>query len=147
MWPRGDEQDQAFLLAVLSSRPLDWYARRYVETHVNYFVFNPLPIPRPLRSDSLWQRTVQLAGRLAAPDKRFAEWALKVGVEHGPLAPDMKQDMIDELDAIVAHLYGLTEDQLRHLFETFHEGWDWEPRFQVVVRYFRQIVVQSGGGA
>ncbi|WP_311029385.1 Eco57I restriction-modification methylase domain-containing protein [Mesorhizobium koreense] len=137
MWPRGDEQDQAFLLAVLSSRPLDWYARRYVETHVNYFVFNPLPVPRPLRTDRLWQRAVALSGRLAAPDERFAGWAEKVGVEHGPLAPDVKQDMIDELDAVVAHLYGLSEDQLRHIFETFHEGWDWEPRFQAVAKHFR----------
>jgi hypothetical protein len=116
---------------------LDWYARRFVEVSLNYFVFNPLPIPRPPRTDPLWQRAVVLAGRLAAPDDRFAEWAEKVGVEHGALTPDVKQGMIDELDAVVAHLYGLTEDQLRHVFATFHEGWDWEPRFQAVARHFR----------
>ncbi|RWO41346.1 MAG: hypothetical protein EOS11_18380 [Mesorhizobium sp.] len=136
LWPRGDELDQAFLLGVLSSRPLDWYARRYVETHVNYFVFNPLPIPRPQRTDALWRHAVALAGRLAAPDDRFADWAKKVGVGHGPLAPDLKQAMIDELDAVVAHLYGLSEGQLRHIFETFHEGWDWEPRFNAVAKHF-----------
>ena len=54
LWPRGDEKDQAFLLGTLSSIPLDWYARRFVETHVNFYVFNPFPIPRPDRDSVLW---------------------------------------------------------------------------------------------
>jgi hypothetical protein len=136
LWPRGDEKDQAYLVGVLSSIPLDWYARRFVETHVNYFVFNPFPIPRPPRTDKLWQRAVALAGRLAAPDKRFADWAKAVGVEYGPLPEDEKQDMIAELDAAAARIYGLTESQLVHIFETFHEGWDYDTRLRAVFKYF-----------
>lgn len=124
---------------MLCSIPLDWYARRFVETHVNYFVFNPLPIPRPPRSDPLWQRAVALAGRLAAPDRRFAEWAAAVGVAHGPLPEDEKQDMIAELDALAARLYGLSERQLIHVFETFHEGWDYEARLRAVLKHFRAL--------
>ena len=63
----------------------------------------------------------------------------KVGVEHGALALDVKQDMIDELDAVVARLYGLNEDQLTHLFETFHEGWDHEPRLAAVMAHFKRL--------
>lgn len=137
LWPRGDAKDQAFMVGVLSSIPLDWYARRFVETHVNYFVFNPLPIPRPDHSDRHWHQVVQLAGRLACPDDRFAEWAEKVGVEAGPLAPDEMDDMIYELDAVVSHLYGLSETQLAHIFETFHEGWDYQARLDGVLRHFR----------
>lgn len=120
-WPRGDESDQAFLLGVLSSIPLDWYARRFVELHVKYYLLNPFPIPRPPRTDQNWQRAVALAGRLAALDDRFAEWADAVGVAHGPLDPAAKQAMIEELDAVVARLYGLAPDQLAHIFDTFHE--------------------------
>ncbi|ADJ22726.1 conserved hypothetical protein [Hyphomicrobium denitrificans ATCC 51888] len=140
LWPSGDQKDEAYLLGILSSYSLDWYARRFVERNVNYFLFNPLPIPRPAREDPLWQRAVALAGRLAAPDERFAEWAKKVGVEWGPLPPKDKQSMIDELDAVVAHLYGLTEDQLRHIFETFHEGWAWQERFAAVQVYFQHWI-------
>ena len=43
-----------------TSTTQDWYARRFVETHVNYFVFNPLPIPRPSRDDRSWKRVVAL---------------------------------------------------------------------------------------
>ena len=136
LWPRGDEKDEAFLLGVLSSIPLDWYARRFVETHVNYFVFNPFPIPRPDRDDEHWERVVALAGRLACPDRRFRTWARRVGVQCGALGDDEKEDMIHELDAVVAHLYGLNEAQLVHIFETFHEGWDYQARLDSVLRHF-----------
>ncbi len=137
LWPRGDEKDEAYLLGVLCSIPLEWYARRFVEINVNFFIINPFPIPRPARDDPLWQRTVLLAGRLACPDERFAEWAEAVGVIHGPLAADEKEDMIHELDAVAAHLYGLGERQLIHIFETFHEGWDFGSRLEGVLHHFR----------
>ena len=137
LWPRGDEKDQAFLLGILSSILLDWYARRFVETHLTYHVVNPFPVPRPDSADPLWQRTVALAGRLACPDERYADWAGAVGVEFGSLDPAQKDDMICELDAVAAHLYGLSEQQLRHIFETFHEGWDFEPRLTAVLEHYR----------
>ncbi|MBM3477465.1 MAG: hypothetical protein FJX75_29700 [Armatimonadetes bacterium] len=108
-----------------------------MELHLNFHVLNAFPIPRPSRDDPLWQRTVALAGRLAAPDERFAEGAGKVGVEWGPLPEDERGDMIAELDAVVAHLYGLTEPQLIHIFETFHEGWDYALRLKAVLRHYR----------
>ena len=137
LWPRGDDRDAAYLLGVLSSIPLDWYARRYVETHVNYFIFNPFPVPRPDRDDPRWHRVVELAGRLACPDDRFAAWAEAVGVPCGPVAEAEKEDIIHELDAVVAHLYGLNKEQLTHIFETFHEGWDYRDRLGGVLQHFR----------
>ncbi len=136
LWPRGDERDQAFLLGVLSSIPLDWYARRFVELHVTYHVINPFPIPRPERANPAWQRVVELAGRLASPDERFAAWAKAVGVACGAIDDAERTDMIHELDAVVAHLYGLDEGQLVHIFETFHEGWDCQARLDGVLRHF-----------
>lgn len=136
VWPRGDEKDQAFLLGILSSLPLDWYARRFVETHMNFFIFNPLPVPRPERSSKLWQRCVMLSGRLASPDQRFTTWAKSVGVECGPLNEGEKDDAIAELDAVVAHLYGLSVVQLTHIFETFHEGWDFTSRLKAVLKHY-----------
>ena len=137
LWPRGDRKDEAFLLGVLCSIPLDWYARRLVETNVNFFIINPFPIPRPPRENPGWKRVVELAGRLACPDDRFAAWAGTVGVECGALATDEKEDRIHELDAVVAHLYGLTEHQLIHIFETFHKGWDHQDRLDGVLRHYR----------
>lgn len=82
-------------------------------------------------------RVVALAGRLAAPDARFAGWAEAVGVDCGPLPEPQRQDHIHELDAVVAHLYGLEEKHLVHIFETFHEGWDYTDRLQATLKHFR----------
>jgi hypothetical protein len=134
--PRGTPHDEAYLVGILSSIPLDWYARRIVERHLNYFLVNTLPVPRPAAGDGRWSRVVALAGRLASPDKRFAAWAKSVGVECGPLPEDEKTDMIAELDAVAAHLYCLGEKQLIHILETFHDGWDYEPRLKAILRHF-----------
>ncbi len=138
IWPHGQEKDQAYLLGVLSSIPLDWYARRFVEANVNFHILNGFPVPRPPRDSTLWRRTVQLAGRLAAVDDRFASWAEAVGIEWGPLPEAAKEDMIRELDAVVAHLYGLSDDDVRHIFETFHEGWDYHERLESVLRHYSE---------
>ena len=82
---------------------------------------------------------VSLSGRLASPDERFADWAKAVGVQYGPLEPDEKEDMIHELDAAVAHLYGLSEPQLRHIFETFHVGWDYENRLMNTLEHYHLL--------
>lgn len=136
LWPKGEEHDQAYLLGVLSSVPLDWYARRFVEINVNFFIFNPFPIPRPEHDSSLRNKVIELSGRLASPDERFADWAAAVGVECGPLKEDLKNDKIHELDAVVAHLYGLSREHLIHIFKTFHEGWDYKPRLNAVLQHY-----------
>ena len=136
LFPRGDEKDEAYLLGILSSTILDWYARRFVENHLNFFIFNPLPIPRPERSEILWKKTVELSGRLACPDERFADWASKIGVQFGPLEVQEKESMINELDAVTAHLYGLNKAHLSHIFETFHNGWNYEPKLKEVLKQY-----------
>ena len=78
MFPFGDQKDEAFLLGVLSSIPLDWYARRFIEVSFGFYLFNPLPIPRPKRNNLYWQRIVKLSCRLACFDERFADWAAAV---------------------------------------------------------------------
>ncbi len=45
--PAGDTRDEAYVLGVLSSIPLDWYARRVIEVSVNFHLFNTFPVPRP----------------------------------------------------------------------------------------------------
>ena len=136
LWPAGDESDQAYLLGVLCSIPLDWYARRMVETHLDFHVLNPFPIPEPVRDAPLRRRVEQISGRLAAVDERYADWAAAVGVSVGSVAADEKDDLIAELDAAVSLLYGLDESDVRLIFETFHVGWDYAPRLEAVLGHY-----------
>ena len=68
---------QATLLGVMNSTPFDWLARRYVETHLNFYVLNMLTFPPP--DNTHWQRIGELAARLSCVDRRFAEFAAKAG--------------------------------------------------------------------
>jgi len=139
LWPRGGAADQAFLLGVLCSIPLDWYARRFVETHVSFFVLNPLPIPRPPSNSPLFRRAAEISATLAAQNRRFADWAHPIGVKPRRLEEDEQNDLIAELDAAVAHLFEIAEGDLVHIFETFHEGWDYEARLKATLKHFAQL--------
>lgn len=133
----GDRTDEAYLLGVFCSIPLDWYSRRYVEISMNLHLVNAFPIPRPERDDPLRLRVVDIAGRLAAIDERYAEWASEVGVPVGSLKDDAeKRNLIYELDGVVAQLYGLSRENLIHIFQTFHRGWDYQPRLSAVLSHF-----------
>ena len=46
--------------------------------------------------------------------------------------------MIFELDAVVAHLYGLNADQLKHVFATFHDKWDYHARLRAALAHFER---------
>ena len=133
----GSERDEAYLLGILSSLPLDWYARRYVEVGLNLHIFNALPIPRPGNDDPLRDRVVHIAGTLAAVDDRYAAWAGAVGVPVGGARTDQERDaLMAELDAVVALLYGLERSQLAHVFDTFHRGWDCAARRDAALTHF-----------
>lgn len=137
---RGDLKDEAYLLGVMSSMMFDWYSRRYVELHLKYNLLNPMPVPRPDLHGPLRpgiERVVEISGRLAAVDGRYREWAAAVGVPVGSVTSDeVKQDLVYELDALVALLYGLSREDVEHIFETFHRGWDYKPRLAAVLAHF-----------
>ena len=140
IWPVGTPKHEAYLLGVLSSMILDWYARRVVEMHVTFDILSSFPIPdADPEDDPVAARVVELAGRLAAHDDRFAGWASNVGVPVGSVTDDeTKHDLICELDACVAHLYGLDESELAVIYGTFHEGTDYTDRHGAVLEHFRR---------
>jgi hypothetical protein len=144
----GDSRDEAYLLGMLSSLPLDWYARRYVELNMAYGLLSSFPIPRPGRFDPRFLRAVDIAGRLAAVDGRYTDWAAEVGVPVGSVkTQEVKNDLVAELDAIVALLYGLDRVDVEHIFETFHRGWDYRPRLAVVLGHYERWRAAQEGSA
>lgn len=140
LWPRGTSRDEAFLLGVLSSMILDWCARCVVELHLNFHIFNNLPLPDPGKGHSVRDRVVEIAGRLAAVDERYSEWAAEVGVPVGSANDEaVKQDLICELDACVAYLYDLDENDLAVIYETFSDTVDYSERHAAVLTHFRKL--------
>ena len=137
----GTVADEAYVLGVLSSMPCDWQTRRTVELVMSFGQINQISIPDPGDGHPLRDRVVEIAGRLAAVDERFAEWAAEVGVPVGSANDEtVKQDLVCELDACVAHLYGLDEDDLAVIYETFSETVDYSDRHAAVLHHYRALV-------
>lgn len=136
---RGSLGDEAFLLGVLSSMPLDWYARRIVEVQVDFYVINAFPIPEPERDHPLRRCVEEIAGRLAAVDARYEAWAEGVGVPVASVNKSEKPELLAELDAAVALLYGLDEQDLHIIYETFHVGADYSAHQDRVLAHYRRL--------
>jgi hypothetical protein len=132
----GGHADEAYVLGILASIPFDWYIRRWVELNLTFEMLYPSPMPRPHTDSPLRARVAEIAARLAAADARFESWAAAVGVPVGSVGEAEKPDLIAELDAVVAHLYGLTREHVEHVFTTFHRGWDYRDRLDRVLAHY-----------
>ena len=162
----GGAQDEAYLLAVLSSIPFDWFTRRFVELKMSFELLNSFPVPvidsvsgRSLTSEETPRSTgpdlrpvrdalIHTSGRLAAVDLRYESWAKEVGVPIGSIKTVDKRDaLITEADALVSHLYGLSREQVEQLFATFHRGWDYKPRLEAVLEHYDRWAASLGEGA
>ena len=110
----------AFMLGVFNSVGFDWQARRYVSLNLNHFILEMLRFPRA--DQTPWQRIGELAARLSCVDDRFADFAKEAGVECGPQPGSVRDDQRAEIDALVAHAYGLTKDETAFLFEDYPAG-------------------------
>ena len=115
-----EQVERTYVLGVLNSIPFDWLARRYVETTFNHFIMYGMSFPQT--GDALWKQIGELAARLSCVDGRFAEFAAAAGVECGPLTEAERNSKRAEIDALVAHAYDLTEDELRFIFTDFTEN-------------------------
>lgn len=138
-WRDGTPRDEAYLLGVICSIPFDWYARQLVESHVTVEFMNSSPIPVAGDGSDLRRRVEVIAGRLAAVDERYGRWADAVGVGIGGVDVSERPSLLAELDALVAHLYGLSQDDLKVIFETFHIGWDYSGRVADVLDHYREL--------
>ena len=146
LFPRGDEFDQTYLLGILCSRPLDWFARRVVELHMTLNIINSLPIPRPQADHPLRLRLIELAGTLACRDARLKAWAKTIGVKYAKeISSIEEQDLIAEIDAVAAHLYDLSREQLTHIFETFQESWKYKDSLAKTLAHYERWKQKKGG--
>jgi hypothetical protein len=113
----GDDAGRACCLGVMNSLPFDWQARRFVETHLNYFILEGLRVPE--LSDEVFAAIAAAAARLSTPDERFADFAAATGVDVGPLDDAERDRLRAEVDARVAHAWGLNGKDLETIFADF----------------------------
>jgi hypothetical protein len=103
--------------AIMNSLPFDWQARRFVETHLNFFVLELLTVPA--FDDAAYQELVELGARLSCPDDRFVEVAKTCGSSVGPHSDAERVAMRARVDALVAVAYGLTPEDIEIVLQDF----------------------------
>ncbi|MHB8627075.1 MAG: Eco57I restriction-modification methylase domain-containing protein [Aggregatilineales bacterium] len=118
------EQDQLFLAGCLNSFILDWILRLKVAANINMFYMYQLPVPRLNPGNAYFDAIVPRAARLTCTRPEFAElWQSVMGeawdISKGATDPAERQKLRNEIDAIVAHLYGLSRADFDHILGTF----------------------------
>ena len=103
---------------------------------MSFTLLNSFPAPAFDLNNPLQKKLVLLSARLAAVDKRYATWAKSCGVEYGPLPEAKKREMLTELEALVAKLYGFDKVDVSLIYQTFHSGWDYRTELAAVLAHF-----------
>lgn len=111
-----------FINSILNSFVLDYYLRLFVTANINIFRILQIPVPRLTEKDPRFKPIVDRATRLICTTPEFDELAREVGLgSHKKGATDSAERarLRAELDGLVAHLYGLTQDEFAHILSTF----------------------------
>jgi hypothetical protein len=114
--------ERLYLTTVLNSYVLDWFIRQSVTANVSFFFVYNIPVPRLSASDPRFGLIVQRAARLICTTPEFDDLAMAVGLKsHKDGATDSTERarLRAELDGLVAHLYGLSEEEFVHILGAF----------------------------
>jgi hypothetical protein len=110
--------DTFYVLAMLNSFVLDFVLRMKITNNVNMFYLYQLPVPRLTAGNPFFDAIVPRAARLTCTTAAFADlWREVMGAPWD--AGQAATDPADEIDALVAHLYGLTRDEFAHILAAF----------------------------
>jgi Alw26I/Eco31I/Esp3I family type II restriction m6 adenine DNA methyltransferase len=110
------------LTSLLNSFVVDWILRARMTTNLNLFYLYQLPIPRLTEKDAAFWPIVKRSARLICTTPEFDDLAKEVGLKsykEGATDPIERGKLRAELDGIVAHLYGLTEEEFAYILTTF----------------------------
>ena len=108
--------------AVMNSYIVDWSLRQRITTNLTFFFLYQLPFPRLTSSDPQFHPIVARAARLICTTPEFDDLARSAGLrghQDGATIPAERAKLRAELDGLIAHLYGLSEEEFAHILNTF----------------------------
>jgi hypothetical protein len=116
--------DELYLVSFFNSYCLDYYLRTTVNNNLNFFYIYQLPLPRLNPIDLWYQAIVERAAKLICTTEEFAElweevmktkWSEKLATTN----EYERNKLRAELDGIIAHIYGLSEEEFTYILSTF----------------------------
>ena len=117
-----DVRTQFFCVGILNSFAIDWFLRMKVTTNINMFYIYQLPVPRMTQAIREFDPIVQRASQLICTTPEFDDLSRQVGMnshKDGATGAARRAGLRAELDALVAHVYGLSENEFAHILRAF----------------------------
>ncbi|NHN41823.1 N-6 DNA methylase [Halorubellus sp. JP-L1] len=127
-------QEALLLVAAFNSYTQDFVARQKVGgTHMSHFITRQLPIPDPGRFQALHYQgepvadhIQELAIQLTYHAEDLREFAKEAGYDRDPYSYTQpngrpRKEVRYELEALMAHVYGIEADDFERLFSTFEQ--------------------------
>jgi hypothetical protein len=111
-----------FICAWLNSFASDYIFRQRVTTNLTFFIVYNLAVPRLQQGDRYFAEIVDRAGKLICTTPEFDELAREVGLDshrEGITDESQRGQLRAELDGMIAHLYGLSEEEFAYILTTF----------------------------
>lgn len=117
-------EDLFLLTSILNSFVVDFILRSRVTTNLNLFFLYQLPIPRLTPNEKWFRPIVERATRLICTTEEYAELWEEVmkntWSEQKAATQEYERNKLRaELDGIIAHIYGLTEEEFAYILSTF----------------------------
>src|SRR5581483_256776 len=120
-----EAQDILLITDLLNSFTLDFSLRQRVSANLTMFYLYQLPVPRLTEQSPLYKVIVERSAKLICTTSEYQTlWDAVLPAI--PWSPDVvaisqaeRATLRAELDGIIAHLYGLTEEEFRHILDTF----------------------------
>ena len=121
---RYSYSDLIQLTTLLNSYVADYILRARVTTNLNTFYLYQLPLPRLKTKDKWYKAIVERAAKLICKTEEFADlWEdvmkTKWNEKAAATNDEERNTLRAELDGIIAHLYGLTEEEFKYILSTF----------------------------
>jgi hypothetical protein len=111
-----------YVISILNSFVLDFSLRQSVSANLTMFYIYQLPVPRLTEKDPAFRPIVERAARLICTTPEFDELAKEAGIgshKQGVTNEYERGCLRAELDGLIAHLYGLTEEEFAYILTTF----------------------------
>jgi hypothetical protein len=123
---KGLNNPQRLLIAaIFNSFTVDFQLRQQVTSHLSYYFIENLPIPRLTASHPDYRPLVEKAARLVGTAPEYDTLLQEVFGKkathktHGVADPQDRLTLRAQIDALVARLYDLTQEEFQHILGTF----------------------------
>lgn len=118
--PNGSDYAKltCYITGILNSFVFDFLIRTRISANMNFFYVHQTPMPTDYQTRTGW-RIIEISGMLSCPDKRFENFASRLGVSPRILTMKERIELTAELNVLVAKHFGLTMNDFQVVVNSF----------------------------